>query len=579
MAAVPTTTLPPPTLAPSPMPTAPPTVAPPPATTPPAPTPAPTVAATPAPTPRPATPRPPTPAPAAASSSAGDGRALLRQGAPAEAARAFAATLAPTARGRFSHQLLTACATGDDREGGRSRPRRRPVHPTGDVPGPQLLQAVLGRLRQPRRRRGRTGERARLLPPERRHAPPFAPPRAPALNVRRSLLAAALLAAVRSAAADSIVLTSGRVIETEHAWIEGAEVRYVRNDTIYSVPRDLVARVEASDGGPGLVDPDVRKSRERLAEGQAEQALPPRAPRSLPAAAIGPGAAGAGRGPDRPWRRGARAPDGVGGARDRARQPALVGAARRRPRRGRRLRGSARAVPALRAGRAAAQGQQEARGAAPDCGVGLERALPDPLRRPLGRAARPRRAGCPRPGLGGPRAQARLRSGAARDRRAPDGACLPGHDARAGLGGRLERRHDSRARDGPRAAHAVARACPAPRGRPLVHRGAGRLELPHLAAGRPRAVARGRRRPARGRRAREPSPELRACPASRRWSRPSSRFRRRRPRSPTPRASRRSPTSSSATARKACAPAPRSPRASPAGAQSRAERASSRDWA
>ncbi len=91
--------------------------------------------------------------------------------------------------------------------------------------------------------------------------------------MRRSLLAAALLAAVRSAAADSIVLTSGRVIETEHAWIEGAEVRYVRNDTIYSVPRDLVARVEASDGGPGLVDPDVRKSRERLAEGQAEQAL------------------------------------------------------------------------------------------------------------------------------------------------------------------------------------------------------------------------------------------------------------------------------------------------------------------
>ncbi|HEY8232403.1 MAG TPA: DUF4388 domain-containing protein [Vicinamibacteria bacterium] len=110
MAAVPTTTLPPPTLAPSPMPTAPPTVAPPPATTAPAPTPAPTVAATPVPTPRPPTPRPPTPAPAAASSSAGDGRALLRQGAPAEAARAFAATLAPTARGRFSHQLLTACA-------------------------------------------------------------------------------------------------------------------------------------------------------------------------------------------------------------------------------------------------------------------------------------------------------------------------------------------------------------------------------------------------------------------------------------------------------------------------------------
>jgi hypothetical protein len=40
----------------------------------------------------------------------GDGRALLRQGAFSEAARSFAASLAPGARGRFSYQLLTACA-------------------------------------------------------------------------------------------------------------------------------------------------------------------------------------------------------------------------------------------------------------------------------------------------------------------------------------------------------------------------------------------------------------------------------------------------------------------------------------
>jgi tetratricopeptide (TPR) repeat protein len=91
--------------------------------------------------------------------------------------------------------------------------------------------------------------------------------------VRRTLIAAALLAAARAAAADSIVLVSGRVIEAEHAWVEGAEVRYVRNDTIYSVPRELVARVETKDGGDGLVDPDVRRSRERLAEGQADEAL------------------------------------------------------------------------------------------------------------------------------------------------------------------------------------------------------------------------------------------------------------------------------------------------------------------
>ena len=90
---------------------------------------------------------------------------------------------------------------------------------------------------------------------------------------RRIFLAAAILAGVPPAGADSIVLTSGRVIEADHAWLEGPEVRYVKNDTIYSVPRELVARVEASDGGPGLVDPDVRKSREHLAFGQAQEAL------------------------------------------------------------------------------------------------------------------------------------------------------------------------------------------------------------------------------------------------------------------------------------------------------------------
>jgi hypothetical protein len=90
-------------------------------------TPAPVAAATPtpaAPTPVPATPRPtaaaptPTPRPAAtpppaatARTGAGDGHALLRQGSFAEAARSFATSLAPGARGRFSNQLLTACST------------------------------------------------------------------------------------------------------------------------------------------------------------------------------------------------------------------------------------------------------------------------------------------------------------------------------------------------------------------------------------------------------------------------------------------------------------------------------------
>jgi hypothetical protein len=110
VAAVPATTLPPPTLAATPEPTPLPAASglPAAATTPPPapPTPAPRVVATPTVAPPPVA----MPAPATTTQAPGDGRALLRQGAFAEAARSFAASLAPGARGRFSHQVLTACA-------------------------------------------------------------------------------------------------------------------------------------------------------------------------------------------------------------------------------------------------------------------------------------------------------------------------------------------------------------------------------------------------------------------------------------------------------------------------------------
>ena len=90
------------------VPTAPPGAAPTPAPVPTA-TPVPTPVTTPPPTPAApptATPRP-TPAPVAP---AGDARALLAQGALADAARAFATSLRPGARGRFTLQVLVACA-------------------------------------------------------------------------------------------------------------------------------------------------------------------------------------------------------------------------------------------------------------------------------------------------------------------------------------------------------------------------------------------------------------------------------------------------------------------------------------
>ena len=100
------------TPAPTPEPTVEPTVEPTAAPTeePPAATPTPAPVATPTPAPR-STPTPrPTPATPAPAAPAGDGRALLRQGSLPEASRSFAASLAPGARGRYSLQLLVACA-------------------------------------------------------------------------------------------------------------------------------------------------------------------------------------------------------------------------------------------------------------------------------------------------------------------------------------------------------------------------------------------------------------------------------------------------------------------------------------
>jgi tetratricopeptide (TPR) repeat protein len=92
--------------------------------------------------------------------------------------------------------------------------------------------------------------------------------------VRRFLLLAAAFAALAGpAAADSVVLTSGQVIEAEQAWFEGSELRFRRRGTVYAVPRSLVSRVSAADGSPGLPDPDARTSAERLAAGDAAEAL------------------------------------------------------------------------------------------------------------------------------------------------------------------------------------------------------------------------------------------------------------------------------------------------------------------
>lgn len=109
--------------------------------------------------------------------------------------------------------------------------------------------------------------------------------RAPAVIVALG----ALLACLGSTAeADTVVLKSGRRIEAESAWYEGTEVRYRKDGGIYGLPREQVERIDSPDGALGL-DPEVLRSRERLAARDAGEALRHarlalfRDPRSVPA--------------------------------------------------------------------------------------------------------------------------------------------------------------------------------------------------------------------------------------------------------------------------------------------------------
>lgn len=75
-----------------------------------------------------------------------------------------------------------------------------------------------------------------------------------------------------SAVADTVVLKSGRVIEADGAWYESTEVRYQKDGGVYVLPRDLVDRIESPTGEAGL-DPDILRSRERLAARDPGEAL------------------------------------------------------------------------------------------------------------------------------------------------------------------------------------------------------------------------------------------------------------------------------------------------------------------
>lgn len=91
-------------------------------------------------------------------------------------------------------------------------------------------------------------------------------------RLRLHSLVLALSALGGPSLADSIVLNDGRVIDAQEAWFEGGEVRYLAKGVLLRLPRTLVLRVDTATGGPP-VHPDVIRSRQRLAAGDAAEAL------------------------------------------------------------------------------------------------------------------------------------------------------------------------------------------------------------------------------------------------------------------------------------------------------------------
>ncbi len=87
------------------------------------------------------------------------------------------------------------------------------------------------------------------------------------------LLAVCLLA-THPATAEKIVLKNGQTIQADSAWVDGAEIRYRRGGALFTLSSDEVQSVLADEaGGPVLTDPDLLRSRERLAAGDPTEAL------------------------------------------------------------------------------------------------------------------------------------------------------------------------------------------------------------------------------------------------------------------------------------------------------------------
>ena len=408
----------------------------------------PTAAATPAPTParrprrsrrprrRPRVPPPtprhatPTPAPAAP---AGDARALLAQGALADAARAFAASLAP-GRPRPLHPAgPRGLRAGERPEGRERRAGAGALRPARGPQGPRLLPPVLGRLRQPPRGRGRARQPAVVLPAGRRcrlasrlspsSSPERAAPAPPARGPRGSRgNGGGRLRRPQERPGDrgrpGLVRGLGAPLSPERDGLRGRPARSSRGSTPPTGARRSRTR---TPGTAASASPPGTRPRRCASRAWPSSASPRPCPRSRRSPRP--------RSPSARWRARERPPRPPWASSRATRDPSscsgtLWSRAATSPRPASRT--------ACRSRRPSEPRVRKKLDALGDLRrLRLERAVPHPLRRRRRRAARPRRPARARLRLGGVRAAPRLRA-----EPAGHGGAADGHHASATRRGR-----------------------------------------------------------------------------------------------------------------------------------------------
>jgi hypothetical protein len=89
----------------------------------------------------------------------------------------------------------------------------------------------------------------------------------------RLALTVAFAVVALPAAADTITLTNGHVIEADRTWVQGTQLLYEKNGGTFGLPRSLVLKVDQHAAPEPTKDPDVRIARDRLQAGDPAEAV------------------------------------------------------------------------------------------------------------------------------------------------------------------------------------------------------------------------------------------------------------------------------------------------------------------